>query len=227
MYKVNINRVSIKTVLDTRFKKKSGLYPIKIQVFYQKVQKYYITGKELSEDDWKKLPDTRIAGLVKIRNSIKASFDLISRLVEQIWSEGNFSINLLNIRLGKTAGETLNQTLKIKIEQLEKEGRIGSMYYYDCALRSIVKFAGGSISFNDITEDWLKKFENFLLKGGMSHSTIGMRMRAIRTAVNMAIKDNIMSKNSYPFGRDKYEIKTAESIKKALTLVEKTIKMTP
>lgn len=218
MYKTTINRVSVSSILDTRFQKKSGLYPIKIQIFYNKIQKYYVTGIELGKEDWNKLPNTRNAELVKVRNGVKASFDLITRIVEQLWAEDIFTLALLDMRLGRTVGETVNQTLRIKMEQLKKEGRIGSMLYYENVLKSIEKYAGDGLHFTSVTVDWLKKFENFLLKKGLAYSTIGMRMRGIRTVMNMAIKDRIISNQSYPFGRDKYEIKTGESIKKALSI---------
>ncbi|WP_163319939.1 site-specific integrase [Dysgonomonas sp. 520] len=218
MYKINYNRVTIKAVLDKRFKRKSGLYSIKIQVCYLKTQKYYSTGKELCEEDWNKLSDTRIASLVQVRNAVKSSFDFVSRIVEQLWAEDGFSFDLLNMRLGRTSGETVNQTFKIKMELLRKDGQIGTMIFYQNALVSLERFAGESVAFTSITVDWLKKYENFLLKGGMQYATVGMRMRGLRTIINMAIRDNLINKQSYPFGRDKYEIKTGESIKKALTL---------
>jgi hypothetical protein len=44
-------------VQDTRKIKKSGLFPVKIQVIYKRVQRYYSTGKELSPEEWTALPD--------------------------------------------------------------------------------------------------------------------------------------------------------------------------
>ena len=53
MYKYAKDGISVLTILDTRRKKQSGLYPVKIQVIYNRVQKYYTTGKELTPEDWK------------------------------------------------------------------------------------------------------------------------------------------------------------------------------
>lgn len=84
-------------------------------------------------------------------------------------------------------------------------------------LNNIEKFAGTSLQFESISVDWLKKFEKHLLKD-KSHSTVGMHMREIRTIMNEAKKAGVIKDTQYPFGKDKYEIQTAEGTKKALTL---------
>ena len=52
MFKFTKDRISVMTVLDKRRPKASGLYPVKVQVVYRRVQKYYLTGKELTEEEW-------------------------------------------------------------------------------------------------------------------------------------------------------------------------------
>jgi len=48
MFKYSKDGVSVLTTQDSRRKKQSGLYPVKIQVVYNRIQRYYNTGKELS-----------------------------------------------------------------------------------------------------------------------------------------------------------------------------------
>ena len=45
-----------------------------------------------------------------------------------------------------------------------------------------------------------------------------MHMRAIRAIMNEAKKAGVIRESQYPFGKDRYEIQTGESRKKALTL---------
>lgn len=228
MYKENTNRISVKTILDKRFRKKNGLFPIKVQVLHRRVQKYYSTGKDLSEADWEKLTNTRNTNLIKIRSSIKASFDLVYRVVEELSLKGKFSFDNLSIRLGLTSGNSLNTCLQIKMESLKKEGRIGTMLFYKVVLISLEKYTGKEVPFENVTVDWLRKYEAFLLKNNMRYATIGMRMRGIRTMMNLAKKDGLINDSQYPFGKGKYEIRTGESIKKALTLeqISKFVKYT-
>ncbi|RHK76331.1 site-specific integrase, partial [Phocaeicola vulgatus] len=52
MFKYSKDGISVLSVLDARRAKKSGLFPVKIQVIHNRKQKYYSTGKELSKEDW-------------------------------------------------------------------------------------------------------------------------------------------------------------------------------
>lgn len=217
MYKDSKDGITILTVLDTRRPKQSGLYPVKVQVIHKRVQKYYATGKELSEADWKRLPDTKAAALSKVRNSIKNSYDLILRNIEELASKGDFTFDALNVRLSRTSGGTINDAFRLKIDSLENEERIGTMLYYDNIMKNVEAFAGKHIAIDAVTVDWLKRFEKFLLKD-KNHTTIGMHMRAIRAILNNARKAGELKEAQYPFGKGKYEIKTGESRKLALTL---------
>ena len=51
MFKYSKDGISVLSVLDARRAKKSGLFPVKIQVIHNRKQKYYSTGKELSKED--------------------------------------------------------------------------------------------------------------------------------------------------------------------------------
>jgi len=218
MYQSNVDQISIKTVLDTSTTKKNGLYPIRVRVIKNRKIKYYNTGQELSKDDWEKLPSTRDPKLVRVRNIIKSSYELILKNIEELSAKGQFSYDLLKIRLGRTSGDTINNMFKVRIEYLRKEGQIGTMQSYEVALKSIEKFAGDNIRFIDINIDWLNKYEKHLVAINHRYATIGIRMRTLRAIMNIAKKNGLINEAQYPFGRDKYEIKTGESVKKALTL---------
>ena len=47
MFKYSKDGISVLTILDTRRAKKSGQFPVKVQVVYRRKQKYYSTGKEV------------------------------------------------------------------------------------------------------------------------------------------------------------------------------------
>ena len=52
MYSDCKNGVSVELVLDTRLKRKDGLFPIRVRVTRLRITKYYNTGKVMSEADW-------------------------------------------------------------------------------------------------------------------------------------------------------------------------------
>lgn len=74
MFKYSKDGVSVLSVLDARRAKKSGLFPVKIQVIHNRKQKYYSTGKELSREDWENLAESKSRRLIEIRSSIENSF---------------------------------------------------------------------------------------------------------------------------------------------------------
>lgn len=217
MYRDSKDGITVLTILDTRRPKINGLYPVKVQVIHKRVQKYYSTGKELTEKDWKKLPETRSAELSKVRNSIKNSYDIVLKNIEELSYRGEFTFDALNLRLGKATGDTVNTALKAKIALLKTEERIGTMLYYDGVLKGIEMFAGTKIEFESITIEWLRRYEKFMLKD-KNHTTVGIHMRGLRAMMNDAKKAGLIKETQYPFGKDKYVIQTGESKKKALTL---------
>jgi integrase len=218
MFKYSKDGVSILTVQDTRKEKKSGLFPVKIQVVCNRVQQYYSTGKELSIEDWHVMPNTKSTKLIAVRSDIKNSFEKVQRAVHKLVEDENFSFEALNLLLGKCTSETLNVAFENKINELLENKQIGSHIYYKDVLHSIEKFADKNIQITTITVDWLKRYEKHMLNLGRSYTTIGMYCRAIRCIINQARKSGIIKENQYPFGSGKYEIPTGQSRKMALTL---------
>lgn len=217
MYNYSKDGITVSSILDDRKENKNGSYPVKIRVTFKRVRKYYSTGKMLSVDDWGRLPNTRSHELGEIRKDIENSFSLIKANVITLAEKGEFTFDALNVRLSRNTGDTINTAFRVKIDNLLKEERIGTMLYYDNILKNVEKFGGEQIPFDYISVDWLRRFEKFLLKD-KNHTTVGMHMRAIRAMMNLARKSGAIKESQYPFGKDRYEIKTGEGRKKALTL---------
>jgi integrase len=218
MFNYSNNGITVASIMDDRRATIDGVYPIKIRVTYNRIRKYYSTGKTLSKDDWDKLPETKSKKMLAIRYDIQNSFDKIKDIVQQLEYENDFSLENLNTRLGKVVNDTLNTAFQAKIESLLKENRIGSYNYYKDTLKVIEEFAGKHITFDYVTVAWLKKFEKHLLNTGRNYTTIGMRCRAIRAIMNDALSVGVIKEKQYPFGHGKYEIPTGQGRKLALTL---------
>lgn len=217
MFNYSKDGITVCSILDSRRKTQVETSPIKIRVTYKRERKYYSTGKLITQDDWERLPNVKNRELREVRESIENSFSLVRVNVEALAERGSFSFDALNSRLGKATGDTVNIAFKAKIATLKKEERIGTMSFYDNILKNTEAFAGANIKFEDISIDWLKRYEKFLLKT-KNHTTVGMHMRAVRAIINDARKAGIVKETQYPFGKGKYEIQTGEARKKALTL---------
>jgi hypothetical protein len=218
MFKYNKDGVSILTVQDTRKEKKSGLFPVKIQVIYKRVQRYYSTGKELSPEEWAALLDTKSKRLISIRSEIKNSFEKVETVVKMLVEEDNFSYDALNLRLGKGVGDTVNILFKAKLEALMEDGSVGNALANRSAYKHLENYAGTNILFETVSADWLKKYDKEMIEEGKSYTTVSIYLRCLRAIFNDAKTAGIIKENQYPFGKGKYEIPIGKGRKMALNL---------
>lgn len=217
-YSYSKDGITVSTVQDTRRPLKNGLYPIKIRVTYRRSRSYYPTGKSLSVDDWDRLSMSRQQALCSIRKDIENSFDLVRAAVERLASQGDFTLSKLNVSLKSTSINTVNDAIRQKVEYLRECGQVGTAQVYDTLLRTLERFAGGKIWFEDITPEWLNKYENFLRMEGKKQTTIAISLRTLRAVFNDARRNMIIRESLYPFGRGKFEIHEGEGRKLALSL---------
>lgn len=220
MFKDSTYGISVFGKLDTRRALKNGLYPVRVQVCYKRKQQYYNTGIDLSKEDWDKLPNSKSRKFIDIKAKIKNSVDLVREVVDSLAENRGFSFDALNNLLGKGVHETINVAFKSKIKLLRQNDQIGTAISYENTLMNIEKFAGDKIPFDSISIDWLRKFEQFILNKGNSMATVGYKMRELRAILNAAKEVGIIKESQFPFGINKYQIKSVQGRKKALTVEE-------
>jgi len=217
MHSYSKDGIIVTSMLDTRTPNAEGGYPVKIRVNYQRVRAYYSTGKNLTREEWDNLPNSKSTIGKTLRACIENSFNLVRLNVESLAERGDFQFDTLNSRLGRATGDKVNNALRAKIALLKSEERIGTMQIYEQTLRITEEFAGGDISFSSITVQWLRKCEQFWLKTKNQTST-GIHFRNIRAIMNEARKAGTIKETQYPFGKERFEIKTGEAHKKALSI---------
>lgn len=221
MFKYSKDGVSVLTVLDTRRAKKSGLYPVKVQVVFRRKQKYYSTGKELSKENWERLLKAKSKLMAEIREDVETSFSIIKQQINELIQKGEFSIESLNIRLGRQMREVnLHNAFELKMNELLDNEQASTYLNYQSALKSLENFGGTCIPLENITVDWLKRCEKYWLAEGKSYSSISIYFRALKCIFNRAIRDGILKESSFPFGKNKYEIPEGYGRKLALNLSE-------
>jgi hypothetical protein len=104
------------------------------------------------------------------------------------------------------------------IKTLLQEERIGTALSYQHSYNSLKKFKGNAL-FTEITVSYLYQYEKWMTKRGRSRTTVGIKLRPLRTIFNEAIGLGMIKREyCYPFGRRKYQIPTGRNIKKALEL---------
>ncbi len=203
MFKYSKDGISVLSVLDARRAKKSGLFPVKIQVIHNRKQKYYSTGKELSKEDWEILAESKSRRLIEIRASVENSFSIIKSQVEALAERGDFCFDALSMRLGRCTGTTLNTAIQGKIDAFKLNGQVNSYYNYRSTLKSIERFAGGSVPFSAVSADWLSRLDKFLRNEGKTVTTINFYMKALKCVVNDARRNGILKRSPIPVRQGK------------------------
>jgi site-specific recombinase XerD len=213
---------NISILLDKRFQKVSGKYPVKLRVYIPNIEKkkLYTTGYDFTEIEFSSIWET-----IKPRNEykdIRIELDAIQTKANNIAK----SLRIFNFddfeRLLLSVGSKHKQDIvffyKKVIEEYKKEDRLGTASNYNCSLNSLLKFHDkNELDFYTITPNWLNNYEKWMLeKQEQSISTVGFYLRPLRAIFNKAIEERIITKDDYPFGKNKYEIKASKNTKKAL-----------
>lgn len=218
MFYYSKDGITIATILDDRRITKEGLAPVKIRVTYQRVRKYYPTGQKLLRNEWESLNVTKSRALLKVRQDIENSFDIVKKAVEALAYDSLFTFDALNTRLSKGVDGSLCDAIRAKVELLRAEERIGTAMYYNNILKTIIRFTGDATPITGVTIDWVKRLDRFMRGNNNSSTTIGMTMRGIRAILNDAKRAGVIKETQYPFGRGKYEIQSGAGRKMALSM---------
>ncbi len=207
--------VTIKIVLDNRRKKADEVYSIKIRVTWNREQRYYLTGFKMDAKEFdqlmKTVPPKRLQNIkIELEEMILKARLVVKDL--QIFSFTAFEQKFLKPKPPKT---TLTSLYNEVIQEKRKSGAIGTAVNYECSIRSLKTYCE-KIDFADITPTFLHHYEKHLLAAGKQVTTVGIYMRPLRAIINLAISNEIIPRELYPFGRKKYVIPEGRNPKKAL-----------
>ncbi len=213
--------VSLAAFFDTVRKRKDETCTVRIRIIYNRFPKYYSTKINLSEKDYIQL----VTG--KPRNELKEKKLIIFRMLKKandiITEMESFQFEKFEKKfLNKTgAGNDVYFAFKEQIKQLQDNGKPGTASTYQTAMNSFKSFHKRStLKFDDVTVSWLKNYENKMNLEDKSPTTISMNTRCLRKLYNIAISNNDVKKDKYPFGNnDKgfYQPPYHRNIKKALS----------
>lgn len=214
--------VTTAIVHDTRVKRKDGTYSVKLRVTYNREQKYYPLNVHLTPKDWDRTQSE------KPRNEFKEHrlyFNkLEQRAIDIIKELHPFSFEGFEKKFDQRVDRTKDVITYLDnyIKHLSKDNRSGTADSYQCASNSFKKYLEEKgrkrLNFGDITPEWLKEYENWMLEAEKSITTIGIYLRSLRTVINIAIEDGTIAREFYPFGKRKYQIPSGRNIKKALVI---------
>lgn len=202
----------------------NNLYPIVLRITKNRKSKVISLGWQCKKEDW----DMRNSQFKKSQTNYKSKNATLSKLKVKAWKiidefayeDIDFSLAQFEEKFrGKEKKSiTVAEFWLDKINDLNIAGRTGNARAYKDVYDSFFKFQKSKhIKFNEITPEFLDKYETFLRARGNTDGGIGVKMREIRALFNDAIKKGIVDEKYYPFKTYKVSKLKGRGIKKALT----------
>jgi len=212
-------RPHTRIVLDTRRKLKSGKYPVKLRLTFRRKQRYYSTDVELSPAQFEEVMGKSPK---KEKKDIRLSLDSLDQKANEIISRmGVFDFVRFEGLLyadDLVYGDVYTFYTR-HIEDLKKSDQIGTASNYLSSLNSLKAFRP-VLTFAEVSVDFLKDYERWMIKKGKSQTTVGIYLRPLRAIINLAISEGVVGPDFLnPFGskgKKKYKIPEGRNIKKAL-----------
>ncbi len=204
--------------LDTRYKSKKNLYPVKLRVTFNRKQKYYNTTFNYSKKEFLDIMSPNCNQTNKRKQSKLT--DIQSVAIKIIDKLPDFTFERFEKMFKSPNGDPIINTFyESYIKKLISNDQISTANTYKVSLNSLLKFKNiEKIKFTDIDVDFLKKYEKWQISKGNSISTVGVHLRPLRTIFNIAIEDNILGEVYYPFKKNKYQIPKALNKKRAFSI---------
>lgn len=114
--------------------------------------------------------------------------------------------------------KTVGDLFKAHINSLTSSGRKSYALSIKQLYNSLIEFNGHlNIPFAEMDIVWLRRYEAFLRRKGLAENTIGIRFRTLRSIYNVAIEEDAVSAELYPFKKLKVSKLHQETAKRALS----------
>ena len=223
---INMN-CTISIYLDRRRAKEKKKFPVKLRVYAKSINKtkLYPIDIDLTEKEFESIWQTE-----KPREIFKPK-----RIELQKWENlatdvakelKTFTFEKFEKKMFRNTGEGNNVFFYYDqiIAKYKKANRIGTAQNYELSKKSLKAFLKhktgieiDKISFSEISSQWLSDYETYMIDDKKrSVTTVGIYLRPLQAVFNVAISENEIEHELYPFGKKKYQIPSARSVKKAL-----------
>lgn len=219
-----VNRMNI-TANIVCYKSKTlsnGEHPLMIRVCKDGKKKYKSLGVSVNPKFWNFEKNILKPSSPNYEYLSKIIADKASELSEEIVKlkseRKNFTAStLIEESSQRVKPRTVDDLFCEQIKRLEDEGRRGYMLSVKQVYNSLLMFNKHlDIYFTDVDVAFLRKYETWLRKQELAENTIGIRFRTLRAIYNLAIEQNIVKTESYPFAKYKVARLHAETVKRSL-----------
>jgi len=213
------------TVNVVLFKSKTlsnGEHPLMIRICKNNKKSYKSLGVSLNATFWdfdKNKPKRNCPNKDEIQTLINNKIrDYSDKIIEYKSIEKEFTTtSLINTVDASVKPKTVKALFEAHIERLMKAKRRGYALSNQQVYNSLIEFNGHlDIYFSDIDVSWLKRYEDYLRGKNLSDNTIGIRFRTLRALYNIAIEENIVKAEYYPFKKYKVSKLSQETVKRSI-----------
>lgn len=176
-----------------------------IQINKDGRRKYKSTGLSIAPSHWdfkKNMPKSNCPNKVELKDFIINKLKEFNDKIIELDVEGKAftSSTLIDKMSCSIEKKTVGELFLSIIEQLKQEDRIHYAQSYQQTYNSMLQYNKHlDIYFSDIDVTWLKGFEVYLRKKGLAANTIGIRFRNLRAIYNIAINEQHVKQEHYPF----------------------------
>ena len=202
---------------------KNNESPLMIRVCKDRKRKYLSLGVSINPIHWdftKNKPKPNCPNKEQLETLIAEKSKVYSEKILELKSmQREFTaISLVEQVNNASIKRTVNDLFLEQIQRLTDENRRGYMLSCRQVYNSLVEFNKHlDIYFSDIDVTWLRKYETWLRKKGLAENTIGIRFRTLRAIYNLAIEENLVKAEYYPFKSYKVSKLHKETAKRAIS----------
>lgn len=216
---MNKSKATVSVFLDTRRALTDGKYPVALRVSYRSAQWSVSLRMYATKQDFSKAMQSKgklSSGQLQLREEVIEKKQKAETVISNLTSVTRDSFKkyfLSEIDVSMHAHADVKSQFEAYAAQLRDEDRIRSADWYLAALKSFLSFRS-NCDLSQVDEEYLRKYDAFMLKKGCSRSTVKMYMEAMRRILNVAIKKGILHEKHYPF--KEFTIGRSVKSKKAL-----------
>lgn len=208
-------------------KNKQGKYPIAIRITKNRKSSFIYIGQYVHLNEWdeqKRIVRKTHPNATRLNNLIlKKLSEVNSTFIDVEVDKISLGAKHIKDKVVKTnehddffiVADWHIQSLRKRKQHHQANTELGRIK----AFKRFVK--ANSLPFDEITESLIYKFKSYLIGSmNLSERTVVNYLILIRTIFNFAIRENIASKEIYPFGRGKVSIRIPETEKIGLSSEE-------
>jgi integrase len=206
-------KYSVKLILYTHQANAKGQYPIYIRITINRKQSYISTGHFLDLKYWDKKAE-QVRPIHALAGTINADITtrkqtIIKKIVDyQVKGETITAAALKDMATSKTDLHNIFEFADLFVKEVQHKREAGTLENYRKHMKVLELYHGSrSLTFEEITHEWLVEFEAYLRKpvtggrGALGGNYIHVIWKTLKTFFNAAIKRKVIT--HYPF--DTYE----------------------